>query len=452
MGQLFGTDGIRGKANTYPITPEVALQLGKATAETLLLPSSGTTSRRAVIGKDTRLSGYMLESALTSGLSSMGMNVYLVGPMPTPAVAHLTRSMAAACGIMITASHNPADDNGIKIFNRDGFKLSDELEEQIESLILGDEISSHHIDNDKIGKVYRIEDARGRYIEFAKSTVDNVPLDGLKIVLDCANGAGYFLGPLIFKELGAEVIRIGTEPDGYNINRGCGALYPEQLCRTVLEHGADLGIALDGDADRVQMCDAHGRMVDGDKLLGLMAIGLQEHGLLHNDLLVVTVMSNLGLHKAMHKRGIKTISTQVGDRNVIEEMRRTGAAIGGEQSGHLVFMDYATTGDGIISALQVLRLMVETQKPFAELTEFMTPYPQKLESFLVKEKRPLEELAGVQSVLRDCDDFFAGDGRHLVRYSGTENKVRVLVEAPDAADVEDWCEKICAALRKELCE
>ena len=448
MAKLFGTDGVRGRANTYPITPEVALQIGKAIGH--LFEGAGYGSKRAVIGKDTRLSGYMLESALTSGMVSMGMDVYLVGPMPTPAVAHLTRSMAAAVGVMITASHNPADDNGIKIFNFDGFKLRDEVEERLERLVLGGEITSRHISFNQIGKAHRIEDARGRYIEFAKSTIGNYSLAGMKLVLDCGNGAAYFLGPLIFRELGAEVVRVGCEPDGYNINQQCGALHLEQVQQKVRETGAHLGIALDGDADRVMFCDSDGSVVNGNRVIGLLAAELQRQGRLREQTIAVTVMSNVGLHKAMAERGIRVLTTPVGDRHVIDALREGGYAFGGEDSGHLVFMDHATTGDGIISALQVVRMVKERQTPLRELCAFVPIFPNKLLNMPVGARRPLEELAQLQAVLRECSTALGSEGRHLVRYSGTEQKLRIMVEANDAAAVEHWVSRIAAVAKAEL--
>lgn len=440
MGRLFGTDGVRGRANTYPITPEAALQLGKAVAS--VFHAQGHGSKRTVIGKDTRLSGYMLETALTSGLVSMGMDVYLVGPMPTPAVAHLTRSMRAAAGIMITASHNPADDNGIKLFNRQGFKLSDALEAEIEQLVLEGEITSRHIAFDQIGKAHRIDDARGRYVEFAKNSVDNVDLSGINLVVDCANGAGYFLAPIIFRELGARVVKLSTTPDGFNINRNCGALHPARLGEAVRNHGAHLGIALDGDGDRLVMCGPDGNVINGDILLGLLAIGQKQRQRLRNDQLVVTVMSNLGLHQAMAKRGIRTVVTPVGDRPVIEKMRACGANLGGEQSGHIIFMDHVTTGDGIISALQVLRLMTENDKGLLELAADIPLYPQRLTNIAVRERRPLETIPELQAVLAECGAALGDRGRHLIRYSGTENLCRILLEASEQHAVDHWSDRI----------
>ena len=448
MEQLFGTDGIRGQANCYPITAEVALQVGKAIGH--VCHATGHGSRRAVIGKDTRLSGYMLETALTSGLVSMGMDVLLVGPVPTPAVAHLTRSMAADVGLMLTASHNPSDDNGIKIFGSDAFKISDEVENEITRHVCSGELTSDHIRSDQLGKAYRIEDARGRYIEFAKSTIRNQDMAGMKIVLDCANGAAYFMGPLIFKELGARVTKAFVEPDGYNINNGCGATHPETVAKMVVEQKADVGIAFDGDADRVIFCDAEGNIVDGDRILAMCAIDFKARRQLASDTLVVTTMTNLGLHEAMRRHGISVAVTDVGDRQVIEHMRRTNLNVGGEKSGHVIFMDYATTGDGIITALQVLRLMKQHKVPLKDLAECMSEYPQKLVSLKVRTKKPLDTLPNLVRTMDRCKEALGDDGRMVVRYSGTENKIRLLVEAKCGELVTRWIEELTAAVGKDL--
>lgn len=445
---LFGTDGIRGQANCPPITPETALQVGKAIAR--VCGATGHGSRKAVIGKDTRLSGYMLETALTSGLVSMGMDVLLVGPVPTPAVAHLTRSMAADVGIMLTASHNPYDDNGIKIFGPDGFKISDDMELAISRHVFSGDLSSAHIRSDQIGKAYRLEDARGRYIEFAKAAVRNCGLQHLTVVLDCANGAAYSIGPLIFKELGARVIKAFVEPDGYNINNGCGALHPEAVSALVREHHADVGIALDGDADRVVFCDAEGRTVDGDRILTMCALDFHRRGALVRNTVVVTTMSNLGLHEALRQHGIAVETTDVGDRLVIERMRQIGANLGGEKSGHVIFMDYATTGDGIMTALQVLRLMKEHGSSLAELAACMREYPQQLVSVPVAERKPLEHLFSLQAALSRCRQDLGTSGRAIVRYSGTEPKLRILVEAESEDQVHRWAEELVRAVRADL--
>jgi phosphoglucosamine mutase len=448
MKTLFGTDGIRGKANTYPITPEMAVQVGKATAR--VLGAGGHGSRKALLGKDTRLSGYMLETALTSGLVSMGMDVLEVGPMPTPSIAHLTTSMGANCGIMITASHNPAEDNGIKIFGPDGFKLPDEQEREIERLVLRGGIKSEHIGSEMLGKAYRIDDARGRYIEFAKSSIDNRSLKGLKIVLDCANGASYYVAPLIFRELGAEVIKVAADPNGHNINRNCGATHTEEVSKLVKKHKADLSVSLDGDADRVIFCDAKGRVVNGDRIIGMCALSFKESGRLRGNSVVVTVMSNMGLFKAMRANGVKVEQTAVGDRHVIELMRDKKLNVGGEQSGHVIFMDYATTGDGIITALQVMRLMTEQGKDLAGLASFMSEYPQRLNNIDVKDKPPVDSVPALKKIIKEAEKDLGKDGRVFVRYSGTENKIRVLVEASKQALVDKWVESISNVAMKAL--
>jgi phosphoglucosamine mutase len=446
--KLFGTDGIRGRVNEFPITAEVALRMGKAVA--MVLRSSGPNRNRVLVGKDTRISGYMLETALTSGLVSMGMDVFMVGPLPTPGVAHLTKSMGAAAGIMITASHNPCDDNGMKIFGPDGYKLCDELEHLIERHILGEEAEASPLPVRQIGKAHRIEDARGRYIEFAKQTADNVPLHGLKVVVDCGHGAAYFISPLIFKELGAEVITTGTQPDGFNINNGCGALHPEGAGELVRRHNADLGISFDGDADRVIFTDSNGQVVSGDRILALCAIGLKEQGRLRNDTLVATIMSNLGLREAMAREGIRLETTAVGDRNVIEAIRKGGHSFGGENSGHLIFADYATTGDGILSALQVLRMMRDRNATLAQLAAVMDEYPSQLANIPVPGKPDLDSLPKLQKLMKIADKEFGDIGRHLIRYSGTENKIRVLVEHRDIETVRLWVTKFAAAIREEI--
>lgn len=446
--KLFGTDGIRGRVNEFPITAEVALRMGKAVAN--VLRSSGATRNRVLIGKDTRISGYMLETAITSGLVSMGMDVYLVGPLPTPAVAHLTKSMGAAAGIMITASHNPYEDNGMKIFGPDGFKLGDALETVIERHIMGDEPETAPLPPAQIGKAHRIDDARGRYIEFAKHTADNIPLHGLKIVVDCGHGAAYFIAPLIFKELGAQVITTGIQPDGLNINCGCGALHPENAGELVRQHNADLGISFDGDADRVIFTDANGQVVSGDRILGLCAIGLKEQGKLKHDTLVATVMSNLGLIEAMKGHGIKVETTAVGDRSVIECMRKNGYSFGGENSGHLIFGDHVTTGDGILSALQVLRLMRERGATLAQLAAVMHEYPTQLANMPVPSKPPLNSLPKLQELMRLATVEFGDNGRHLIRYSGTENKIRVLVEHREIDEVRTWVARFSTAIHEEI--
>jgi len=448
MRKLFGTDGIRGQANRYPVNAELALKLGKALGKRL--NAHGYGSARAVIGKDTRLSGYMLETAITSGLVSSGCDVFLVGPVPTPAVAHLTRSLAADVGLMLTASHNPFDDNGIKIFSPLGYKLEDVEEAEITRLILDTDLNTDNIRSDQLGKAHRLDDARGRYIEFAKSTINNEKLSGFKVVMDCANGAAYDMGPWIFRELGATVIKTGVSPDGLNINAECGAMHPEVVAKLVREHGADIGIALDGDADRVIFADANGAIVDGDRVLALCAIAFKRRGLLANDTLVVTSMSNLGLHDAMRRNGITVETTDVGDRYVIDAMRKGGHSLGGEKSGHLIFHNHATTGDGIISALQVLRMMKAEGKTLSQLADCMTEYPQKLVSLKVKEKRPVHEVPVLAEAVRACEAELKEAGRVIVRYSGTESKIRLLVEASEEALVTKWIDALTLAVHEGL--
>lgn len=449
MIRLFGTDGIRGQANRYPVNSELALKLGKALGQRL--HASGYGSARAVIGKDTRLSGYMLETALTSGLVASGCDVFLVGPVPTPAVAHLTRSLAADIGIMLTASHNPYDDNGIKIFGPLGYKLEDCEEDEITGMILHDDLKTDDVRSDQLGKAYRLDDARGRYIEFAKSTIGNEKMSGFKVVMDCANGSAYDMGPWIFRELGAAVIKTGVTPDGININADCGAMHPEVVARLTKEHGADIGIALDGDADRVIFADSEGRIIDGDRVLAACAIAYQKQNLLTKNTLVVTSMSNLGLHDAMRKHNIKVEVTDVGDRYVIDAMRKHGYSLGGEKSGHLIFHHHATTGDGIISALQVMRIMKQEGKTLAELVDCMTEYPQELIGITVKEKPPIDAVPALAKAILDCEQALADKGRVIVRYSGTEPKIRLLVEARESALVETWIGKLTKIVKENLC-
>ncbi|MDB4143979.1 phosphoglucosamine mutase [Akkermansiaceae bacterium] len=445
MSALFGTDGIRGVANEYPITPEVAIRIGRAVARVLKAQRPGR--HKVVIGKDTRVSGYMLETALTSGLVSEGARVLLTGPVPTPAVAHLTKSMACDAGIMLTASHNPYADNGIKIFGPDGYKLNDALEEEVEKIILGDQPAPTGV---RLGKAFRIDDATGRYIEFAKSSIGSQNLSGLKVVVDCAHGAGYFVGPLIFEELGAEVIKLGTSPDGYNINEGFGSLHPEKAAERVIAEKADIGICLDGDADRVIFIDGNGDVISGDRVLCLCAKALKGKGKLRGNTLVSTVMSNLGLRDALAADGIDFIATDVGDRHVLERMREGNFNLGGENSGHLIFSDFATTGDGIVSALMVLSFIQDTGKTLAELADCMSEYPQLLVNLPVSEKPPLEEVPAITAAIAAANVAFGENGRTLVRYSGTEKKLRVLVEAKDSALAESQSAAIVASVKNTI--
>ena len=446
--RLFGTDGIRGTANVEPMTSETVVLLGRAIAHVVKRDSR---RHKIIIGKDTRLSGYMLESALTSGICSMGVDVLLVGPLPTPGIAFLTRSMRADAGVVISASHNPFQDNGIKFFASNGFKLPDELEREIEHLVQGDAIAHLRPTAQEVGKAFRIDDALGRYNVFLKSTFPkHLTLDGLTIVVDGAHGAGYRVGPEVLEELGAKVVAIGVDPDGENINRDCGALHPQQLAARVKAEKAHLGVALDGDADRVILVDEQGEIVDGDAVLAMIAIDLQRAGRLSNGGIVATVMSNLGLELALREREIKLVRVQVGDRYVVEEMLRGGYVLGGEQSGHVVFLEHGTTGDGLVTALAVLALMAESQKPLSALRRVMQRLPQRLVNVRVRERRALAQLPDVQQVVDRITAELGQRGRVLVRYSGTEPLVRVMVEGEQPGEVERYCEEIAAALRESV--
>ncbi|MBW2972308.1 phosphoglucosamine mutase [Candidatus Woesearchaeota archaeon] len=450
MRKLFGTDGIRGKSNTPPMTAELALRLGQAAA-LVFRKRLGKGKVTALIGKDTRRSGYIFEYALTAGLCSMGVDVYLVGPMPTPAISHLTKSFAADFGIVISASHNPASDNGIKFFDIDGFKLPDEFEEEIER-VMESPVDTSGINGMHVGKAFRIDDAAGRYIEYTKNSIKSMSLSGLKVVLDCANGAAYKVAPPIFRELGAEVIVLNNRPDGVNINDGCGSMHPEVIKSAVLEHGADIGIALDGDADRVIMVDERGQDVDGDHIIAMCALDMKRRGKLADDTVVVTVMTNIGFDIAMKKEGIRVVKTQVGDRYVVEEMRKNSYTLGGEQSGHIIFFSRSTTGDGTLSALQVLALMKYSGKPLSELAKCMTSYPQVLKNVMVRQKRPIEKMLSVVKAIADAEKQLGSDGRVLVRYSGTENKCRVMLEGRDEKEIDSLCDSIVSAIKKEIGE
>ncbi len=448
MKKIFGTDGVRGKANVHPMTPEMVLQIGKAVAYSLK-EKNRKERYKIVIGKDTRLSGYMIESALTSGICSAGVDVFLVGPMPTPAIAHLTKSLNADAGIVISASHNPAEDNGIKIFSADGYKLPDKIEEEIENLIERG-INSEHINGDQIGKAYRVDDARGRYIEFAKSSIDNMSLRGLTIVLDCANGAAYSVAPKIFSELGAKVIVLNDQPNGLNINLNCGALYPDVIKEEVLENDADIGIAFDGDADRVIVCDENGKNVDGDHILAICAVNMKNTGKLKKNTIVATVMSNMGLDEAMEEHEINVIKTPVGDRYVIEEMRKGGYVLGGEQSGHIIFKEYSTTGDGIITALQLLKIMKTENKKLSELSKVMRKYPQALINVEVRHKKDLNSIPVVSEKIKEAEKILGDSGRILVRYSGTQNVCRIMVEGKNETKVSKLAKEVAAVIKEEL--
>ena len=444
--RLFGTDGVRGVANVEPMTPETAMRLGRAVAYNFRHKSR---RGRIVIGKDTRLSGYMFEQAIAAGICSMGADVMICGPLPTPGIAFITSSMRADAGIVISASHNPYQDNGIKIFAADGFKLPDEVEMHLEELITGTELDKHTPSSAHIGRATKIEDSRGRYTVFLKNVFPrHLTLDGLRIVVDTANGAAYKVAPWVFQELGAEVIQVGDEPNGTNINEDCGALHPGKMCELVKRYRANLGIAVDGDADRVIIADEHGEEVDGDTIMAMVGLRMLERKELKKDTVVATVMSNLGLERAIDGAGGKLVRTSVGDRYVVEEMRKNGYNFGGEQSGHLVFLDHMTTGDGVLAALQVLAVMLESGKPLSELRQVMTRYPQVLVNLKVREKRPLETLTDVSKLVAQVEAKLGKEGRVLVRYSGTEHKARVMVEGPDEAVIRGYAEEISRALER----
>lgn len=444
--KLFGTDGIRGEANVYPITPEVAMKLGRALVR--VISSNPNSPHKVIIGKDTRVSGYMLETALTAGLVSEGARVHLTGPVPTPAIAYLTQSMQCDAGIMLTASHNPYEDNGIKIFGADGFKLGDELEAEIERLLLEEDLAPTEAKDPR--KAFRLEGAAGRYIEFVKNTAGVISLNGLKIVLDCANGAAYEVGPTIFQELGAEVVSLNKAPDGRNINKDCGALFPDLTADVVKVEGADIGICFDGDADRVIFIDEKGNVVSGDNILAMCAIALKEQDRLNDDTLVVTIMSNLGLRDALAEHGIKMLTTAVGDRHVVECMRNGGYSLGGENSGHIIFSENATTGDGIMSALQILSILKKKEQPLSELSSCLTPYPSILEGIKVIDKPPLEEIPPLKEAMQNAEQELGDKGRILVRYSGTEKKIRILVEAKEESLAKKHADLLCDAVNSTI--
>ncbi len=446
--RLFGTDGVRGTANIEPMTSETVLRLGRALAHVV---KEQPHRHRIIIGKDTRLSGYMIESALTSGICSMGVDVMLVGPLPTPGIAFLTRSMRADAGVVISASHNPFQDNGIKFFDNTGFKLPDETEREIERLLSEDEIAHLRPTATEVGKAHRIDDATGRFNVFLKSTFPReLTLEGIKVVIDCANGAGYKVGPEVFDELGAEVVSVGVHPDGENINEGCGALYPEKLADLVLQEGADVGVAIDGDADRLICVDEKGTIVDGDELLAIIGLAMRERGDLAKDVIVATVMSNIGLEVALRDQGVQLVRVAVGDRYVVEEMRRGGYVLGGEQSGHLVCLDQSTTGDGLLTALRVLALMVAKGQPLSELRNVMERFPQKLVNVVVRERRDLAEFPAVTAAIDNANRELGDRGRVLVRYSGTEPLVRVMVEGDRPQLVDRLVNDIADSVRTEL--
>lgn len=445
---IFGTDGVRGRANQTPMDSEMALKLGRAAAVTLC---NGSHRHRIVIGKDTRLSGYMLETALVSGITSAGVDVMLVGPLPTPGVAFIAKSMRADAGIVISGSHNDYRDNGIKFFDRNGFKLSDKIEDQIELAITDGSMNEGRVAAEKLGRAYRVEDASGRYIQFLKNCCPfEKGFEGLRIVLDCSNGAGYYVAPIVFEELGALVYTIANTPDGTNINKNCGSLHTENLSAKVKEINADCGIALDGDADRIIMCDENGEIVDGDVILALTALHWKQHDKLKKSTVVTTVMSNLSLEHTLKKAGIHVLQSKVGDRYVVEAMRENGLNLGGEQSGHLIFLDHNSTGDGILGGLQVLSIMLEQGKPLSELRKVLTPYPQILKNISVREKKDFDKIPEISKLILASEKELGPGGRVLVRYSGTENIARVMVEGTKDSQIRRIAEQLTEAFQKHL--
>ncbi len=441
---LFGTDGMRGVANTEPMTGATVMRLGMAIAARLRQPGRHT---RIAIGKDTRLSGYMFESALAAGIVQMGADVWLTGPLPTPGIAFITSSMRCDAGVVISASHNPYEDNGIKVFARDGYKLPDSIEAEIEALMNSPELDGQRAAPADVGYNRKLEDARGRYVVYCKSTFPSeLTLDGIRVVVDGAHGAGYRVGPAVFEELGATVIAIHTKPDGKNINARAGALHPQLMAETVRLHDAHLGVAFDGDGDRLVLCDEHGTILDGDTVMALCATRMLRENRLAKQTLVTTVMSNLGLERALRGAGGLVVRTQVGDRYVVEEMRRNGYNFGGEQSGHLVFLDHATTGDGIVAALRVLAIMSREGKPLSELAGVMTRTPQVLVNVAVERKVPIDQLPAVLKMIAEVESELGADGRILVRYSGTESKARVMIEGLDESAIKVSADAIAVAL------
>jgi phosphoglucosamine mutase len=453
--KIFGTDGVRGTANIEPVTAETALKLGRAAAhvfKNLESQARGRGRHKIVIGKDTRLSGYMLENAISSGILAMGVDVLFIGPLPTPGVAYVTRSLRADAGIVITASHNPYADNGIKFFRADGYKLEDQIEARIENLVFSGEIDNIRPTAEAIGKAVRIDDALGRYIEYAKSSFPRgLTLEGMRVVLDCGHGAAYKSSPCVLRELGAEVIVYGNQPDGMNINQDCGSMHPELMCQKVREHQACIGIAHDGDADRVILCDETGTLIDGDDIMAIAGLDMLAKGTLGEKTVVSTVMSNAGLEAAIVAAGGKMLRTAVGDKNVIDEMLRNGFNLGGEQSGHMIFRDFSSTGDGLVAALQILRIMKAKDEPLSKLARCWTRFPQLVTNLRVREKKPFEQLDGVSKLVADAEkELQAQGGRLLLRYSGTEPKARLLVEGRDSATLEKWSKQICEAIKKHI--
>lgn len=450
--KLFGTDGIRGEANKFPMTSDMALKVGQALGIILRKANSrGTQKQMVLIGKDTRLSGYMLEQALASGLNSMGIGVQLTGPLPTPGIGFLARNMRVDAGVIISASHNAYSDNGIKIFGADGFKIPDTMEREIERLVQEEDLNNYAARNDGIGRTRRIDDAAGRYIVYAKNSFPlNLTLEGLRVVLDCAHGAAYKVAPAIFSELGADLVVIGDEPNGYNINDKAGALHPSHLQEAVNRYRADVGISLDGDADRVIMVDEKGEIVNGDHILAICAIHSAKRKTLPQNTIVATQMSNFGLDQAMKKHGIYVVRTDVGDKNVVEAMRQQGYNLGGEQSGHIIHLDYSTTGDGCVAALNVLAVMKAEKKPLSELKNIMTDMPQVLINTRVAKRKDLADIKGYTKLIESSEKKLKGEGRIFVRFSGTEPLIRVLVEGPNRSEIAKIAEEISSFLQSEL--
>ena len=453
--RIFGTDGVRGVANVEPVTAETSLKLGRAAAHvfTRLNPRKNPegTRPKIVLGKDTRLSGYMLENALVAGITSMGVDVLIIGPLPTPGVAYITRSLRADAGIILSASHNPYEDNGIKFFRHDGYKLDDQVEQQIEQIVFAGEIDSIRPTAGEIGRAARIDDALGRYVEFAKASFPRgMSLEKMRVGVDVANGAAYKSTPCILRELGAEVTVAHNEPNGININAQCGSIYPEEIQRLVKETGADVGITHDGDADRVLLCDENGEIVDGDEILAIASIDLLRAGRLEQNTVVATVMSNFGLDETLTAEAGKVVRTKVGDRYVIEEMMKQKLNLGGEQSGHIIFRDFTTTGDGIISALQILRIMHQTGQPLSKLKTCLEKYPQAQRNVLVKEKPPLTELSTVMKLVNEAEKELSGKGRVLLRYSGTESKIRLLIEGRELDKIDKQANRIADAIQNAI--
>ena len=452
--KIFGTDGVRGVANIEPVTAETALKIGRAAAHVFKkrAPVAKDHGRhKIVVGKDTRLSGYMLENAVTAGILSMGVDVLLIGPLPTPGVAYITRSLRADAGIVLTASHNPYEDNGIKFFRDDGYKLDDAIEKEIEDLVFSGGIEHIRPTAEEIGKAFRIDDALGRYVEFAKAAFPKgMTLEGLRIVVDAGHGATYRSSPCVLRELGARVTVLNDAPDGTNINKDCGSTYPDVVCRAVKELGADIGIAHDGDGDRVQLCDEQGALVDGDDVLAITGLDWLQRGELKKKTLVATVMSNLALDHAIRNAGGQVVRTAVGDRYVIERMLADDLNVGGEQSGHMIFLDFATTGDGIVSALQVLRIMMDTDKPLSELRKVFTKFPQVVINMKVKTKSAWETLPEVMALVKGAEKTLGESGRVLLRYSGTEPKARLLIEGRDEKQIKALSNGIAAKVREKI--